>query len=91
MTYLDQLLGGSGPAREGEFSPVSRYYPEMDYLLYLKEDCSYRADRVDGVLTLLWHPYREQLVGLRFAEHADGEAAESALDGLFDIGKQAHG
>lgn len=65
-SYLQRLLGDVAAASQGEFKPVARYYPEMDYLLYLKEDCSYRADRVDGVLTLLWHPYKDELVGLRF-------------------------
>jgi hypothetical protein len=37
----------------------------MDFLLYLKEDCSYRADRVDQFLTLLWHPYKDELVGIK--------------------------
>lgn len=47
------------------FAPVARYYPPMDFLLYLKEDCSFRADRVDDLLTLLWHPYKMELVGLQ--------------------------
>ena len=47
------------------FTPISRYYPTMDYLIYLKEDCSYRADRVDEALTLLWHPYSDNLVGIK--------------------------
>ena len=32
---------------QSQFQPVAKYYPEMDFMLYLNEDCSYRADRVD--------------------------------------------
>ena len=37
----------------------------MDFLLYLNEDCSYRADRVDPFLTVLWHPHEQRLVGIK--------------------------
>lgn len=47
------------------FVPVARYYPAMDFLLYLNADCAYRADRVDTFLTLLWHPLEDRLVGLK--------------------------
>ena len=47
------------------FIPISKYYWTMDLLLYLKEDVSYRADRVDRLLTLLWHPYDDELVGIQ--------------------------
>ena len=64
-TFLEKL-GPEMAAAEGEpFHPVARYYPPMDFLLYLKEDCSYRADRVDQFLTLLWHPHKEELVGIK--------------------------
>lgn len=48
-----------------EFAPSAVYYSEMDFLLYLNQDCSYRADRVDAYLTLLWHPYEDKVVGIR--------------------------
>lgn len=48
-----------------EFSPCARYYEDMDVLLYLEEDIPYRADRVDPFLTLLWHPDREDAVGVK--------------------------
>lgn len=47
------------------FAPVARYYSAMDLVMYLREDCSYRADRVDMWLTLLWHPYEDVLVGIK--------------------------
>ena len=37
----------------------------MDFLLYLREDCSYRADRVDPFLTVLYHPYEDRIVGIK--------------------------
>jgi hypothetical protein len=52
-------------ASDAPFSPVARYYPGMDFLLYLNQDCSYRADRVDPFLTVLWHPYEDRLVGVK--------------------------
>ena len=62
--FLNKLSLGQ-TVEEGGFRPVARYYPPMDFLLYLKEDCSYRADRVDQFLTLLWHPYKDELVGIK--------------------------
>jgi hypothetical protein len=52
------------PGNEG-FSPKACYHQSMDFLIYLNEDCSYRADRVDKFLTLLWHPNEERLVGIK--------------------------
>ena len=47
------------------FKPLAAYYETMDILLYLNTDVSYRAERVDEWLTLLWHPYRKDLVGIQ--------------------------
>ena len=45
---------------------VTAYFDrEMDQLIYLRTNESYRADRVDGYLTLLWHAYEPQLVGIK--------------------------
>ena len=66
MMALDDLVaewGGNAPL--GDFKPCARYYEAMDIILYLKEDVSYRADRVDSWLTLLWHPYEERAVGVK--------------------------
>lgn len=60
--HLEKLL--RKPPSQGSFKPVARYYKAMDYLLYVEEDCSFRSDRVDPLLTLLWHPYDDKLVGL---------------------------
>jgi hypothetical protein len=49
----------------GKFIPCARYYETMDLLLYLEEDLSYRADRVDEFLTLLWHPQEDRAIGVK--------------------------
>ena len=48
-----------------KFRATTWYDRYMDHLIYLKEDVSYRADRVDPALTLLWHPHEERLVGVK--------------------------
>jgi hypothetical protein len=65
MTSFMEQLSPSWDPDSAEFKPVARYYSAMDHILYLKEDCSYRADRVDEWLTLLWHPYKWELVGIK--------------------------
>lgn len=64
-TFLERLAGDEREIGDGQFKPVARYHREMDFLLYLTEDCSYRADRVDPFLTVLWHPTKEDLVGIK--------------------------
>jgi len=63
-TFLQKLIASTG-ASEGQFKPVARYYANMDFLLYVNEDCSYSAERVNPFLTVLWHPQEERLVGIR--------------------------
>lgn len=62
---IEELAKGGGKAPE--FEPYARYLADMDMLLYVREDCSYRAERVDPVLTILWDPDREKdrLVGVK--------------------------
>lgn len=48
-----------------DFKPFAEFFPRMDAVLYLREDCSYVADRVDAFLTVLWHPTEERLVGIK--------------------------
>lgn len=64
-TFMKRLMDGLGDGGAEEFTPNARYYPSMDFLLYLREDCSYRADRVDAFLTILWHPTEDHLVGIK--------------------------
>ncbi len=62
---LDHLLAQWGDIPFTEFDPYARYYEAMDVVLYLQEDVSYRADRVDGYLTLLWHPHEDRAIGVK--------------------------
>jgi len=50
---------------DNAFMPVARYHRIMDMLIYVNEDCSYVADRVDEYLTLLWNPTSEYVVGIK--------------------------
>ncbi len=66
--FLANLLDSTraeDSAKSG-FKPVARYFEALDCVIYLNEDVSYRADRVDTYLTLLWHPYADRVVGVRF-------------------------
>jgi hypothetical protein len=63
MSFIVEDINFS-PGNAG-FSPKACYHRSMDFLIYLNEDCSYRADRVDQFLTLLWHPHEERLVGIK--------------------------
>jgi len=49
----------------GVFEPAAQYHAAMDCVIYIKEDVAYRADRVDGYLTLLWHPREDRIVGVK--------------------------
>lgn len=63
--WLKDLMNGKGGVEWPLFRPVAQYYPEMDYLLYLTEDRSYRADQADIFLTLLRHPRLDQVIGIK--------------------------
>lgn len=46
---------------------IAWFDPNMDQLMYMKEDVPHRTDRVDGFVTLFWHGQKEgQLVGMKF-------------------------
>lgn len=62
---LKNLLNEIAAESAACFKPVARYYSSMDFLLFLKEDVSYRGDRVDPFLTVLWHPTEDRLVGIK--------------------------
>jgi hypothetical protein len=62
---LDDLLVQWGNTPLEPFQPCAHYYDAMDSVLYLQEDVSYRADRVDTFLTLLWHPQDDRVVGVK--------------------------
>lgn len=69
MDNLGELMGGLFPddsTNPQSFQPVAFYHPEMDYLMYVNEDCSFRADRLSRFVTVLWHPHEEgKLVGVK--------------------------
>ena len=65
LIALDNLLAQWGNGPLSQFQPCAHYYEAMDVVLYLQEDVSYRADRVDGFLTLLWHPQEDRAIGVK--------------------------
>jgi hypothetical protein len=62
---LDALLSAWGDGELQSFKPTARFYEAMDCVIYLTDDLAYRADRVDGFLTLLWHPNEDKLIGVK--------------------------
>ena len=48
-----------------QFKPTVWFDREMDQLVCLQHDCSFRADRIDPILTLLWHPVKDEIVGVK--------------------------
>ena len=65
--WLASLMNGDGMAETPPFKPAAWYYPEMDYVLFQREDCSYRAERVGPFLDLLWHPEEDRVVGIKLS------------------------
>ena len=67
--FVGLLFHAAGVSRAQEresFEPTAKYYHAMDFLLYLREDCSYVADRVDPFLTVLYHPHdQSRIVGIK--------------------------
>lgn len=55
------------PSPDGppKFEPVARYFAPMDCLIYLREDCTYRAVRLNAFTTILLHPYEDRPVGVK--------------------------
>lgn len=48
-----------------EFRDGAKYIAPMDCLIYLREDCSYRAIRLDPSRTVLVHPTEDRAVGVK--------------------------
>lgn len=65
MTKLADMWADfhSGPLPK--FQPAAKYIAPMDCLLYLREDCSYRAVRLNAYTTVLLHPYEDRPVGVK--------------------------
>ncbi len=51
----------------GTFKPVARYHERMDWIEFVNEDVSYRADRINPVLELLWHPQKMKIIGVKIS------------------------
>jgi hypothetical protein len=63
---LDRLLpAGWTGSLDGPFESAAKYFDAMDVLVYLEEDVAYRSDRVDPFLTLLWHPSKNEAIGVK--------------------------
>jgi hypothetical protein len=65
MANAPDFLREISPTEIKPFVACARYYEPMDLLMYLEEDLSYRADRVDAFLTLLWHPHEDRAIGVK--------------------------
>ncbi len=66
MTTLTALWECKDPSALPSFKTTAKYIPGMDCLIYLREDCSYRAVRLNEYTTVLLHPYEETPVGVKF-------------------------
>lgn len=62
---LEQLAPEYAGGNVPKFVAGAKYDADMDFLLYLQEPLSYRADRVDAFLTLLWHPRDDRMIGVK--------------------------
>lgn len=74
MKNLSEFGLSNDPVQLVEFRPAAKYFAAMDCLIYLREDCSYRAIRLDQMRTVLLHPYEDRAVGvklkgLKFVKH----------------------
>ncbi|MEI8393450.1 MAG: hypothetical protein WCF85_01855 [Rhodospirillaceae bacterium] len=47
------------------FKPTAYFDEEMDQLIYVCTNDTYRADRIDPFLTLLWHATDAKLIGVK--------------------------
>jgi hypothetical protein len=82
---LDTFLNALGiPTPLKPFRPGCAHfnYGSFDVLLYLSEDCSYRAKYLPGLeMELLYHPYEDRIVGvkiLNFSKLLKGDAKAAA-------------
>lgn len=48
-----------------QFVPALWHFATYGSLMYLNENCSYRACRLTDRLTILLHPYEDRAVGLQ--------------------------
>lgn len=62
---LEQIAPEYAGGKVPKFVAGAKYDADLDMLLYLQEPVSFRADRVDAFLTLLWHPRDDRMVGVK--------------------------
>jgi hypothetical protein len=63
-----ELLKAVGIGRDeipARFEATAGYFASMDCLIYLKQDCSYRAVRLSPFITVLLHPQDDKAVGIK--------------------------
>lgn len=65
MTTLADMWAPGSDDLLPAFEPLARYFAPMDCLIYLREDCSYRAVRLNSHTTVLLHPYEDRPVGVK--------------------------
>lgn len=63
MAQLDSHLAALIESAPG-FTPQAWFDRELNRLIYLHEECSYRQDPIDPHLTLLRHPTRDAIIGV---------------------------
>ena len=56
MTTISELWASENATGDQAFKASAKYLPAMDCLIYLREDCSYRAVRLNPFTTVLLHP-----------------------------------
>ena len=67
MTTITKLWASAHASSGSDaYVPTAKYIPAMDCLIYLREDCSYRAVRLNQSLTVLLAPYEDRPVGVKF-------------------------
>lgn len=52
-------------APHAPFTPIARYNKELEFLYFVRENMlSYRAEMVDDLLEVLWHPEKTEIIGI---------------------------
>lgn len=65
------------------FTPSTQYYPAMDELIILTEDVSHRSQWCSDLpIEILWHPYEDRIVGMKFTSVSRTPGGREALKRL---------
>lgn len=65
MSTHDVMIPGEWLREGSGFKSFAKYNAVMAQVIYLDEDVTYRADRVDSFLTLFWGPNEFRPVGFK--------------------------